>query len=190
MRGIVACLVLAQRLPACNTTCDAGCQMSPSIQDCSGPLLTPPLCVPPCRLCCSQGYQSGGGGRRNAAGAAGPASDLEAGAVVGKYMQQYEQSINPFADFKAKEREARRKQLPIQARRSRCGRLAAAARHSRGARSRQPVAQLALCSLGQPPGPTPLPPHTHMRPRAHTHTHTHTCADPARRTRPCMRWAT
>ncbi|EFN56705.1 hypothetical protein CHLNCDRAFT_144082 [Chlorella variabilis] len=84
------------------------------------------------------GYQSGGGGRRNAAGAAGPASDLEAGAVVGKYMQQYEQSINPFADFKAKEREARRKQLPIQARRSRCGRLAAAARHSRGARSRQP----------------------------------------------------
>jgi len=48
-----------------------------------------------------QGYQAGGGGggpRRNAAaGAGGPVSDVEAGAVVGKYMQQYEQSINPFA---------------------------------------------------------------------------------------------
>ncbi|KAL4425119.1 hypothetical protein ABPG77_008224 [Micractinium sp. CCAP 211/92] len=62
------------------------------------------------------GYQAGGSGgaRRNAAGPAGPASDLEAGAVVGRYLQQYEQSINPFADFKAKEREARRKQLPLQ----------------------------------------------------------------------------
>jgi hypothetical protein len=47
------------------------------------------------------GSGGGGGGRRLAAGASdGPVSasaDLEAGAVVGKYMQQYEQSINPFA---------------------------------------------------------------------------------------------
>ena len=59
------------------------------------------------RLKFVQGYQAGGsssgggGGRRSAAGGSGgPASasaDLEAGAVVGKYMQQYEQSINPFA---------------------------------------------------------------------------------------------
>ncbi|PSC73915.1 Transcription factor CCAAT displacement CDP1 [Micractinium conductrix] len=63
------------------------------------------------RLKFVQGYQGGGGGggaRRNAA------DDLEAGAVVGRYLQQYEQSINPFADFKAREREARRKQLPLQ----------------------------------------------------------------------------
>lgn len=52
-----------------------------------------------CFLARVQGYQAGGGGgaRRNAAGPAGPASDLEAGAVVGRYLQQYEQSINPFA---------------------------------------------------------------------------------------------
>ena len=60
------------------------------------------------RLKFVQGYQAGGSGggggggaRRFAAGASdgpvGAGADLEAGAVVGKYMQQYEQSINPFA---------------------------------------------------------------------------------------------
>ena len=58
------------------------------------------------RLKFVQGYQAGGssgggGARRFAAGASdgpvGAGADLEAGAVVGKYMQQYEQSINPFA---------------------------------------------------------------------------------------------
>ncbi|KAI3427262.1 hypothetical protein D9Q98_007195 [Chlorella vulgaris] len=70
------------------------------------------------RLKFVQGYQSGSGSgvRRNAAaqGGAPAVGDVEAGTIVSKYMQQYEQSINPFADFKAKEREARRKQLPIQ----------------------------------------------------------------------------
>ncbi|PRW51060.1 CASP-like [Chlorella sorokiniana] len=69
------------------------------------------------RLKFVQGYQAGGGARRSASAGGGAAldpADLEAGAVVGKYMAQYEQSINPFADFKAKEREARRKQLPLQ----------------------------------------------------------------------------
>lgn len=60
----------------------------------------PPDCLSDlCIFFCVQGYQAGGSGgaRRNAAGPAGPASDLEAGAVVGRYLQQYEQSINPFA---------------------------------------------------------------------------------------------
>lgn len=62
--------------------------------------LAQPLFLLPSRT--PQGYQAGGGARRaaSAGGAGGPAmdpADLEAGAVVGKYMAQYEQSINPFA---------------------------------------------------------------------------------------------
>jgi homeobox protein cut-like len=34
--------------------------------------------------------------------------------VVGKYMPEYEESINPFSDFRARERDARRKALSIQ----------------------------------------------------------------------------
>jgi hypothetical protein len=53
------------------------------------------------RLKFVQGYQSGSGSgvRRNAAaqGGAPAVGDVEAGTIVSKYMQQYEQSINPFA---------------------------------------------------------------------------------------------
>ena len=34
--------------------------------------------------------------------------------VVGKYMPEYEESVNPFSDFRAREREARRKALSVQ----------------------------------------------------------------------------
>lgn len=73
--------------------CDPGCALSGGVSTNSSHAAASTL---------PQGYQAGGGGaRRSAAGASGgPASDaadLEAGAVVGRYMQQYEQSINPFA---------------------------------------------------------------------------------------------
>lgn len=34
--------------------------------------------------------------------------------VVGKYMSEYEESVNPFSDFRARERDARRKALSVQ----------------------------------------------------------------------------
>eukprot|EP00887_Chlorella_sp_A99_P007147 scaffold2.g7147.t1 len=61
------------------------------------------------RLKFVQGYAGSSGSLRRQA-----AADLEAGAVVRKYSEEYEASVNPFADFRAREREARRKQLPLQ----------------------------------------------------------------------------
>jgi len=51
------------------------------------------------------------------AGGARPAgADLEAGGagVVGKYSTDYEEIVDPFNDFRAKEREARRRRMPLQ----------------------------------------------------------------------------
>jgi homeobox protein cut-like len=67
-----------------------------------------------------QGYAAGGAGvgaaaPGAAAAAAASASDLEAGAgVLGKYMRQYEDRVNPFSDFRARELQARRRQMPLQ----------------------------------------------------------------------------
>lgn len=40
-------------------------------------------------------------------------AEAEAG-VVGKYMKEYEERVNPFGDFRAREREVRRQQLSLQ----------------------------------------------------------------------------
>jgi hypothetical protein len=58
------------------------------------------------RLKFVQGYgASGAGGTRRSvtgsASAGAAAADVEAGLVVGRYMAQYEQSINPFAGGRA-----------------------------------------------------------------------------------------
>lgn len=117
---------------------------------------------PPPRV--AQGYSAGGGGGGGGAQRRG-AADLEAGAVLSRYSEEYEASVNPFAgrgeggaagpwergshgslfaslpqqcctcpsslcapnppkkDFKAREREARRRSLPLQARFLACGGL-------------------------------------------------------------------
>ena len=62
------------------------------------------------RLKYVQGYSGGAGvgmGRKSV-------GDVETGEVVGKYMKEYESRIDPFSDFQAREREARRKGMPLQ----------------------------------------------------------------------------
>ena len=39
--------------------------------------------------------------------------DVERGEVESKYSSAYEEKINPFADFRSKERESRRKQMHV-----------------------------------------------------------------------------
>lgn len=57
-----------------------------------------------------QGYGTGGAGSGSRSGA-----DIEAGSqVVGRYMKDYEDRVNPLNDFRSREREARRKALPLQ----------------------------------------------------------------------------
>ncbi|GAB4818452.1 hypothetical protein N2152v2_005498 [Parachlorella kessleri] len=63
------------------------------------------------RLRFVQGYAGSEGAAARRASSA--AADLEAGGVVGKYMREYEKSVNPFTDWKAREREARRRQLGL-----------------------------------------------------------------------------
>ena len=45
----------------------------------------------------------------------GSNTDLERGGVVNKYLKEYEDThVNPFSDFREREKEARRRQLPMQ----------------------------------------------------------------------------
>ena len=70
-----------------------------------------------------QGYAAAGGKQKTANGGGGGGrrgalpSDIEAGSgagVVGKYMKEYEDRVNPLTDFRSRELEARRRALPIQ----------------------------------------------------------------------------
>ena len=57
-----------------------------------------------------QGYGAAG-----AAGRIRSGEDIEAGSqVIGRYMKDYEEKVNPLNDFRSREREARRKALPLQ----------------------------------------------------------------------------
>ena len=40
-------------------------------------------------------------------------TDPEAGDVEGRYSKAYEEKVNPFSDFRTREREARRQQMNI-----------------------------------------------------------------------------